>query len=523
MLVTLLPQFLLNLFRSGSYRRLVGGMFFLGLAVRLNGCSEAQTLPAIGDMVARPTAVAYDPTAKLFYVLNSNLNQHYSTGSLQAINHQGQLEHSEPLPRLGRTLVLAGDFLLLTFDRESPLHQDQALPKSQVALYKIDRQSSRPLSLTLQKSWPQDDCSPLSATMLPAQSPTAEATLYPYFAVSCLNGKMLVGKINESEPKASTLQTVRQFPNNVRAALHLDRSRNLLYAFSTAVGGSYLDDMVATDSGGWDPTQGSLGKFVKGTPNEVPDELENTWAKYTQLQEVGSHLQFWVYDLAAASQAGFPWKDYRDYNKTEMRWLYFTMKNGASDIPTVEANQHYYRSNFWRAQPHPVDPDRFYLSHRGLDHPNRSQDSNNIVEVTVTGSRDQITNPTAVATDKVFEFVRVFGFKDQRNTSYYLNDFSVLAPESGPETLVISSFKDLAYFDTDHYAIVAATVGETPTPWSEASISESADKSYFQLAASPPDPTTGEIFLATCSFYGNSIIVFTVKPGENLNMVKTFP
>lgn len=450
----------------------------------VGGCKKQEEFPTLGNRVANPVDVAVDQSERYFYALNSDYPREFNQGSLLVLDMDGNKVNVLALPRLGRSLTVAGTTLIITLSNsgESP---------AKILLYDI----STPETPRLAKSFEPSDCNPLNAT--------ARAS-FGYWAVSCANGPIFAGDLT-SPLENSTLRKIRTFRIS-RRALHLDTSRNLLLAFPTDMGEQELNDTQADDSKRVDDATDA----ETAEPNDIPDQYERSRTERAKKTRNEIH-QFAVIDLAASKAEGWPEKDLNQSTQ-DLRWVYFNLTNsdGTLDMPATATNQNtkYYRTNFWETKPDSTDGDAFYLSHRGTLDKTRavSPHANNIIKVKVTGN---LADSTAKTKD-VMSFERVYGFKAEleKTDRHFIGDFD-LATVQGKPLLLANHFRDLVNWPGQGYFSLAAKVLGDNTWFNEIS-TLSSGKSYYQVALT----SSGRAIAA--NFYGNSLILLDVVPGVGI-------
>jgi hypothetical protein len=416
---------------------------------------------------------------------------------------------------MGRTITVAGNDMLVTYD----FRDDGDDPLAQ--LYDV----TDPLAPQLKAEWGLD-CSPFGATMRKG---------FDNFALSCTGGQLYIGTLTADRAQ-SQLKKVRDF-DRARRALYLDPKRDLLFAFvsdpeQVKLWDAPLKDELTYDENTAQPIAGS-------GPNEVPDDMENS---RRHASDVGRrHLfQFVVIDLKTERNAGadqgcipdeiedchFPLRSDTDpIAKGEYRWIYFKLNNfdGTPDASdnALDPNFKYYRTNFWETQPDPEDPDVFYLSHRG--NPKNAPHANQIVRVTM------LDNPlTQKETQRAMTFDRVYGFKGQAtviaddgsevdNSKYHFPTDFVVEEVAGQKLLVVNHFRDLVnWVSGDRYFALSAQVIDDLTWFTEVAGNLKAGDvtSYYQVAMNRDGR------LASCSFYGNAVMIMQVNPGLGIETVK---
>jgi hypothetical protein len=478
--------------------------------VFLVNCEQKENFPPLDQKVAFPIDVAVHQESGLFYALNSDIDNRYNSGSILVLDREGNKLNAIPTPRMGRSLSLAGNDLIATFDRAGQEGEDV----NKVILY----DTSDPQNPALIKMWDLD-CTPLNASL---------RENYRYFAVTCLGGKLLLGELTEDRSQ-STLKVVRDFGPHTRRALYIDPVRQLLFAFVSDVGASGLRDEEFIDEGAYneviDPETNEKTYQKSGEPNDMPDRYESSAINIRSGRDARRRFQFLVYDIAAEAAKDFPLATTLDTKimAQELRWIYFnlTQLNGAPDKESwlIDRTKKYYRTNFWEAKSDPLDPNIFYLSHRGIENAEGSPHSNQIVKITIHGNpRPASDDAIAPYTHSYFHFERVYGFKgDQKRGDgepNYPGDFEVLFNQ-GQKFLVINNFRDLSNFRNlggARFTITAAALDDTY--WFEEVASTSAQDSYFQIAID----SQGRAL--TGSFYNSSLVLLDITPGLAITELK---
>jgi hypothetical protein len=468
-----------------SWRSLFNKGVWLSLSVitLFVACKKQEKFPELGNRVANPVDVGVDSSERYFYALNSDYPREFNQGSLLVIDTSGSKVNAIALPRLGRSLTVAGNALIVTLSKseESP---------AKILLFDI----SSPEAPKLAKSFEPTECNPLNAI--------ARAN-YGYWALSCSNGPIFAGDL-ASPLENSTLHKIRNFRMS-RRALHLDTGRNLLLAFPTDIGEQEFSDLQADDSKSVDDNDAETNE-----PNEIPDQYERS--RFERAKKARNEIhQLAVVNLSESASAGWPEKD-QTQSIQDLRWVYFNLadKDGTLDLPATATNQNtkYYRTNFWEAKPDLADPDTLYLSHRGTLDKTRSVSphANNIIRVKITGD---LTDKGAKTKD-VLTFERVYGFKAELEKSdrHFVGDFE-LASIQGKSVLLINHFRDLVNWPGQGYFSLATKVVGDNSWFAESSTSFSG-KSYYQVALT----SSGRGLAA--NFYGNSLILLDVTPGVGI-------
>jgi hypothetical protein len=468
-----------------SWRSLFNKGVWLSLSVitLFVACKKQEKFPELGNRVANPVDVGVDSSERYFYALNSDYPREFNQGSLLVIDTAGNKVNAIALPRLGRSLTVAGNALIVTLSKseESP---------AKILLFDI----SSPEAPKLAKSFEPTECNPLNAI--------ARAN-YGYWALSCSNGPIFAGDL-ASPLENSTLRKIRNFRMS-RRALYLDTGRNLLLAFPTDIGEQEFSDLQADDSKSVDDNDAETNE-----PNEIPDQYERS--RFERAKKARNEIhQLAVVNLSEAASSGWPEKD-QTQSIEDLRWVYFNLaeKDGTLDLPATATNQNtkYYRTNFWEAKPDVTDPDTFYLSHRGTLDKTRSvsPNANNIIRVKITGD---LLDKTAKTKD-VLTFERIYGFKAELEKSdrHFVGDFELVSIQS-KTVLLINHFRDLVNWPGQGYFSLATKVVGDNSWFSESSTSFSG-KSYYQVALT----SSGRGLAA--NFYGNSLILLDVTPGVGI-------
>lgn len=468
-------------------------------------CTDAEVLPDIEQHIAGPADVDVSEDGQYFYVLNTNFDHNYQSGSILILDETGAKQGAVKIDSLGRSMMVAGNRMLVAFDKKDP---DSS---SKVELYDL----TDPLQPVLKKTFPLD-CSPINAVARPG---------YAHFAVSCLGGHLYVGTFG-ADLSESTLNLVRELPLN-RRALYIDPTRELLLAFTTDMARQEASDLKAKDEKSFtDETETAVA-------NEIPDDFESTKRARRRLSQRYVY-QFTVYDIAKERSEGFKLRRTSDRDdqvvQGEDRWIYFTLNNfdgtPDSDEGVRDPSTRNYRTNFWAVKPDATDPNRFYLSHRGGS---ASENANNIVRVSIigdlkptaataetdcgTGFRYEVGNCVPF-TNRVLSFERVYGFNGEVDSLSYPGDF-VIQPVQGQDVLLVNHFRDLVYWKPDQrrFSIAAKTLDQGEG-WLSEIKSTDHRQSYLEVAMN----ARGKAL--SCSFYGNNVLLLDVKPGTAITLEK---
>lgn len=479
-------------------------LVLLGMSL-FGACKTEEKLPKLGEQIAGPVDVATSPSGSYFYALNSDYERRYNEGSIMVIDPETETPTKVttiPIPRLGRSLDVAQNLLLVTFDAEG----DETFRR--IDLWDLQNETNP----TLVTSW-SIECSPVNGVIAPSQ---------PYFTVSCLNGDLFMGRLDKGNLAASTLDRVRSYGYAHRALYFYEGGANTyLLGFPSDLDIPNIDDYPALDKAGYDLASDSM----KEGANEVPDVLEDT-PQARRRPGNGYPYQMFIYNVTseeAASPADpnigtarFRYLETGTFAKPnqvnkEMRFIHYTLRDTdgtpASGEGTVDIDTRIYRTNFWMAKRAPNDAaEVFYLSQRGNSY---GSTSNNVLRMEINPAA--LTATTLKFSD-MFKVQRVYGFTNDRDSvARYPGAFAVTEIDGQP-MLLVNHFRDLINFrDAPFYSITRKFLNP-PYSLEQASSYDSTafDASFYQLAVSK----TGK--LLTCSFYGRSLYLFDVRPRTSM-------
>ena len=500
----------------------------------LYGCTTDEQFPAIDTNFAGPVDVV--SVGDYAFVLNSDFDRKYNTGSILTVD-PSQVTGSEKLashlvPRMGRSLYASGQFLIGTYDRV------ELSGMGSVEIYSVANDGS------LSTSYSQElDCSPISAVISESQS---------WAVVSCLGGEVYIAPLDSGNIASTSFHYVRNY-GYARRALYIyeQGSTAQLLAFPTDLGEQTSGDFGGNDVIKYEPNQESTGTdstvYVDGS-NEVPDDFESSASKIRSYASRYPY-QMAVLNLNVSQDNGFPLKIMAsaieandtvtlasngktvfEHANNELKFIYFNLDNNG-DAPNtnsgtvvadVDSNVLFYRTNFWTAQPGGTAGE-FYLSHRGLAGAN---DSNNILKVIVNGS-DVFAGPAADTPSEfsnefksMLTISREFGFHAVAKSGYP-GDFAV-TDLNGENYVFVNQFRDEAYWDASSkmYAIDAKNTSRNdheslpPNRWVGADFRLSA----YELALIGNSGGADPSYLISCSFYGDSMLVFPIDKDNGIDI-----
>jgi hypothetical protein len=476
-------------------------------------CKREEKFPPLDDQIASPVDVAASADGERFYVLNADFDRTYNVGSVLVLDADGEKVGSVEVPRMGRTLNVAGDDMIVTVD----FRDDGEGPEAILFDLSGDNRDA-----PVERARWDLPCSPYNVVMHPG---------YRHFALACVGGTLMMGTL-EDDRSASELKSVRSY-GTTRRALHLDPARELLFGFTTDASKQDSGDAELIDTQTFDENAKEIipEGAEESDANEVPDVMESTRRALSNKGQRNAY-QFFVFDLAAERDVAegcevtddescvFPFRENTDpVVQRELRWIYFKLANfdGTPDGSSHEAdpNYKYYRTNFYDAKPDPEDPDTFYLSHRGKA--KRSPHSNQIVRVHLDGD-PRVSDGKVPRTEDVMSFERVYGFKGAEvSKESYPGDFE-LASVGGQKLLVVNHFRDLVnWLRSDTYFSLGAKTLDDESLWFteiQGSLSGTEVTSYFQVAVTDAGKAV------SCSFYGNAVLLLEVVPGVGIRELK---
>lgn len=516
-----------------------------------SSCKTEQNFPDIATNFSGPIdIVSYDNS---FYVLNSDFDRRYNRGSILKVDAiSGEKTQLAVVPRLGRSLFLQDQYLIATFDPKDLEEETQG----SVRIYSINESGG--LDLTFQQDIP---CSPINAQFSPSRR---------YGVITCTSGNLYVASFDPSSMQPSSeaeegtgqlgFKRVREYRYPHRALYIYEKDDDaILFGFPTDLGEQTTGDFNGADVGELIVTpreqeedEATIGtttqydlEFIVGNRNEVPDTQEAEGLTDLARQVTQRFpFQYFVYPLSREATLGYPFKtvvglgqnqqlttiagtELRRFANNELKYIYYNLPNplatpGGTDVVDEEnqdkpAGIFVYRTNFWSAQ-RSQTLGEFYLSQRGLL--GVSGDSNNVLKIKFDQDRlADILNlysaepaegygpyEITARSDELFQFSRLAGFSTAERQGYP-GDFEVASFGSN-RFLFVNQFRDEAYWPTDEtlYAVDAkilddeAEIISTPYRWQAANFSQSA----YQLAS------TENGYLAACSFYGDSLILFDI-------------
>lgn len=527
------------MFLAANHRR--NTIVTLVLAFFLHSaCTTEERFLDLGDGFAGPIDVASNGT--LSFVLNSDFDRSYNAGSIVTIDANlasgSEKVAVHTVPRMGRSLSQQGQFLIGAFDRET------LDSMGSVEIYSVSGTG------TLTTVFQQDlDCSPISAKISPSQT---------WAVVSCISGGIYVSPFSASDASVVEFRLVRNYKYTHRALFFYESSGDdYLLGFPTDIGEQTAADSSATDQKSYvGTTTGAEGPEIQfdDTPNEVPDLMESSVAALFQVS-IRYPYNMFILNLTKNQENDFLFKELGSVNKRddlkdvdvggttkqvyeyanhELKFIYFTLPTNSAGEPTLGnvnsgeteesvASLRLYRTNFWDVQE--ATSNSFYLSHRGLAM-NGSTDANNILQLTIRDSGDgsMFAGPAAASPSPftatfadMFTVERIYGWSDTAKSGY-VGDFEVVDLGSVAFSFV-NQFRDEAYWSSRYrlYAIDSKKLGseneaQAPHRWVGADYSQSA----YQIATSHSNVSNQPAYLVSCSFYGNSVLIFDIDETEGI-------
>ncbi|MBC7658644.1 MAG: hypothetical protein H7249_02960 [Chitinophagaceae bacterium] len=493
-------------------------LIFLGSSA----CNVKEKLPPLGKQISGAVDIVTSPSGKLFYVLNSDYERRYNTGSLIVIDPAAPAG-SEKInaigtPRVGRSLHVQGNLLLITYA------DSEARALGTVEMW--DTTDER----TPSKMWSRNvDCNPLNGIISPDLT---------YFAIGCIGGNIYVGKNPRSAANVpTTFDLVRSYGYDHHA----------LYFYSTGGKTFLLGFPSDIDKKGFaDATVDDKQSYIAATdtvvdgPNGVPDTFELTAAERRQTN-LAHPYQMFVYPVTDEEEASkaphdpaFPvYGTFRyilhgsftkpSVSDTEIHYIYYNLLEADGQAPAgngipdsgeyiITPNKHRYRTNFWEIKNGVENnPAIFYISQRG----DYNSQSNNVLRVVINDAA--LLNAKTSNFEQMFQVNRVYGFKiDHDNGGRYPGAFDI-ANIDGEPMLLVNSFRDLIYYAEAPFYSITRKLLDNPTALTEVPSSfDSTDfrTSFYQIAVATDPSVKGKML--TSSFYGNILYLFDASPNVSI-------
>ena len=277
-------------------------------------CSTEDNAVNIDMNISGVTDSVYSMSNQVFYVLNSDYDNSYKTGSILAVSSSGEKLFSQEVPRMGRALKIGENNSLIALFEGSD-DKDGAT----VIIYKIKPDSS----LELVKNWEgKIDCSP---------NALATADSYGYYAVGCGDGSLFVGDIN-----ASFFNKVRNY-RTAHGGIFIDKNSGLIFSFPSFVDSKYAKDLTTKDECAYSEELNSCEPVSGG--NEVPDIYENNKISINKYKDSMQRYQVAIYsinqELSKPEGQRFMFEELSpDTTKVELKFVYDTVENGEKKYKT---------------------------------------------------------------------------------------------------------------------------------------------------------------------------------------------
>lgn len=477
----------------------------------LLSCKNEEKLPSLEDRLAGAVDLVTSPSGNYFYVLNSDYERRYNKGSIlivSADNPSGtQKIKAISTKRMGSSLSIAQNMMVITY--ADPEGNSQGT----VEVWDIADELNPKLLSSIAIS-----CVPINGIIAPTT---------PYFAVSCRDGWIYVGKNpKNTAEEPTTVDLVRYYEYDKRAVYFYENAgKTYLLGFPTD-----LDNLDSADANLYDQKKYDIATdaMIDG-PNGVPDIYEETETARRRTR-LAAPYQMFIYpvsDEEAASKEpqdpGVPaFHTFRylargTYLKPsladkELHFIHFTLLEANGQPSAAEnitiPNFYRYRTNFWDAKIGPENnPSIFYISQRG----DYNSESNNVIRLLINPAA--FADPNAAKFEDIFTANRVYGFAiDRDNGARYPGDFE-FATIGGEPMLFVNSFRDLIYFSSAPFYSVTRKLLEAPASTQEVPSSfdtNAFQASFYQLAVSK----SGKVL--TSSFYGNTLYLFDGSPSVSI-------
>ncbi len=432
-------------------------------------CSVEDNAIDIDMNINGVTDSVYSVGNQVFYILNSDYDNSYKTGSILVVSKEGKKLFAQETPRMGRVLKQVGNTLLVLFEGSDD--EDGA----GVRIYDIEQDAS----LKLKKSWDgKIDCSP---------NALAAVDSYEYYAVSCGDGSLFVGDV-----EGNFFNKVRNYKTSHRG-IFIDKNSGLVFSFpSSASDSRYIKDLTNKDvcsyseaSNSCDPSLGS---------NEVPDEYETNKIVLNRYKEFVRRYQVGIYsisgELSKPQDQRFMFEEIdQDRAKTELKYIYELKENGEKT----------YKTGFWYAVGSNED-NSIYISRR-------VSGTGEILKVSVNKSSvdegDKLSDILSLETIQSSSSIEASsGF----NSNSFFPGKLVLVKLGGKNYLVANHFKDFVYFPNKDARLFGYSMFDLEQKKSvKGIISKNVHSSYYSLSVDEEGQGLSG------AFYGNKLIPLTFK------------
>ncbi len=486
-------------------------LVLLSSSLWLGSCKTKEKFPPLGDKIAGATDLVSSPSGRYFYVLNSDYERRYNSGSIIVIDPDAaegsQKVNVVPSRRMGRTLVAGQGKLLVTYDDQG------AKDIGYVEIWSLSDEANPTLEQALTIS-----CSPINTVLAATQ---------PYFAVSCANGDLYVGILGSNGTEAS-LDRVRGYGYEHRALYFYEGAKTYLLGFPSASRFSERTDLTALDQKHYVPgaDKNSEGTMEEG-PNEVPDIFEES---ATRRRRIGDTLPYRMFVYNVTDELAASTGQTSDNSKlraielgtyssptqanAELLYVNYVVRD-ANGLPgtgegTVDLYSRLYRTDFWECkQALEGSGQVFYISQRSYVY---GSTSNQILKFYLDETLLDKVGKSEVRFEQIFQVERSYGTSiDRDSTGRYPGDFEVVKLD-GEAMLLINHFRNLVDFPTAPFYSLTRKFLQIPLSEERPSSVDSTDfnTSYYQVAVS----SKGK--LLTSSFYGGSLYLFDARPAQSL-------
>ena len=520
--------------------------FFLLVSLFLISCTEHESFVDIKNQIVNPSAITSD--GQYFFVLNSDIERKFNSGSIITISTAGQKLATVETARLGRFIVHASN------NKKSYLFTGHSFTNQYAKNPMLNiYDASDPYNLSLVNSI-ELECTP-AGIHVPSN--------YKYFALGCLNGMVYLGfwhdKADDDNEQSNnsdliSLKLIRDYGPHGRKALFIDQKNHILYAFASTNSSQpgffdlYLEDKTTFDE---------QKNTTYNMPNEIPDEWENLDEfNAFEYHKLTSEFKFAVYDIKQGILDNFSYKSkLSEAVNTELRWLYFELDDDLSkeykdDIAKTSSSHdnsnaknfyRSYRSNFWqiiadKSQNSYESKISFLISQKGKDEFSLDQDANSIYRFSITDSpfkklNNSKTSSGYIATSKFLSVKKVWGTNPElslkssdilgqpltvKNKNIRYSGNFIKGNFDDKEYLIVNDFRDATTFDKHSFALTLIDFTKPLNIYNFSDIVHSFNRKYSFYGLSAI-----ENILISGAFYSNTLNLFTISDDFKLTNLQT--
>lgn len=430
-------------------------------------CSASDNAVDIGMNISGVVDSAYSVSKKVFYVLNSDFDNSYKTGSILAISNEGKKLFALEVPRMGKALKIVDDKVIGLFEGEN---EDK---KPQLRIYGIEENASLKLVKSFEGSI---DCRPNNLVVAP---------LYEYYAVSCSDGSLFVG-----DKGGNFLNKVRNYKSSHRG-MFIDKSSGLIFSFPSGVDVRYVKDFLSEDKCSY--SEELNGCDLQLGSNEIPDEFEKNKIVVNKYKDAVRKYQVGIYsinqELSKPQEERFQYKEIDTQTaKVELKFIY----------DNEEGQKKKYKTGFWDTVLSETDG-QAYISRRVLN-------VGEIIKINI--KKNSVTESDKLQDILEFEQIQSNSSIDERSgysQSTFFPGKLILCEISGKNYLVANHFRDFVYFPSKESRLFGYSVFDLNQKQSLTGVvSKDIHESYYSLSINEEGKGLSG------AFYGNQLIPIVI-------------